>query len=112
MRRKRGRPRARPRMISWCLLPIFLSEVFVPGSSLAAFEHARKADFWGIRIAALMARATGWRKLRKIFAIYRLERLGLIELLQRARERVDQRGRNARLAEAEINSVVDHAAGQ
>src|ERR1700722_914322 len=64
------------------LLPMFLSEVFVPGPSLAAFGDARKADFLGIGIAALTARAAGGRKLREIFAVYRLERLGLLELLQ------------------------------
>ena len=40
-------------------------------------------------------------KLRKIFAVYRLERFGLLEFLQRVRERLDQRERNACLAEAD-----------
>ena len=30
--------------------------------------------------------------LRKIFSVCRLERLGLLELLQRLRERIDERG--------------------
>jgi hypothetical protein len=48
----------------------------------------------------------------KIFVVDRLERLGLLEFPQRARECIDQSRRNARLAEADIKSVLDHAAGQ
>ena len=44
----------------------------------------------------LVARSRGeGRNSRKIFAVDRLERRGLLELLQRARERIDECGRNA-----------------
>jgi hypothetical protein len=46
------------------------------------------------------------KSLRKIFSVCRLERLGLLELLQRLRERIDKSGRNARFAEADMRTVA------
>jgi hypothetical protein len=51
-------------------------------------------------------------ELPKIFAIYRPERLGLLELVQHTRERFNQGGQNVRLAETDIIIAFYDAAGQ
>src|SRR5580704_12101423 len=48
----------------------------------------------------------------KVLAIYRRERLGLLELMQRVRERVDKSWRNALLAENDVHIVFLQAAGR
>jgi hypothetical protein len=49
--------------------------------------------------------------LRKIFSVCRLERLGLLELLQRLRERIDKSGQNARFAEADMKNRLRSRCG-
>jgi hypothetical protein len=52
------------------------------------------------------------RKSRNVFVVYRFIRVGLLELLQGARERIDKRRRNMSLGEADIRSAFHYAAGQ
>lgn len=98
---------------AWLLIPL---GVVMIGAGAVNFVGPGLAAFFALLEAAATHRSSiavsGGRRSRKIFLVYRLELLGLLELPQRVRERIDQRGRNACLAEADIKSVFDHAAGQ
>src|SRR5712671_4263887 len=52
------------------------------------------------------------RSCGKVLVVYRPERVGLPELMQRVRERVNKSGRNPRLAENDVHIVFLQAAGR
>jgi hypothetical protein len=82
------------------------------GASAACWNDPASAGRRGSR--NVVPRSSGGliRSCRKVLAVYRPERLGLLELMQRVRERIDKGWRNALLAENDVHIVFLQAAGQ